>query len=151
MYHVGRPFEVRTDWRRARMYDTQTTSYLLDDGLLLVEALLGTGLGDAAGGAAELPRHLLTLGLGGKLLDGLPLGDTDLSGPLGTLLLGGVALGDVLTLLLLDGLALDDVILHIVLVVPGLTLGLVNGLTLLGTLTLADKRGVTEPENYKPL
>merc|ERR1719300_584679 len=69
---------------------------------------------------------------------------TDLLGPLGTLLLSGVTLGDILALLLLDGLALNDVILNIVLVVPGLTLGLVDGLTLNGSLTLTDKRSVTE-------
>jgi len=67
-----------------------------------------------------------------------------LLGPLGTLLLGGVTLGDILALLLLDSLTLDHIILHIVLMEPGLALGLVDSLTLNGALTIADEWGVTE-------
>jgi len=108
------------------------------------EALLWAGLQLAARWAAKLTWDLLTLGLGRVLLDiGLPL-VTDLLGPLGTLLLSGVSLSDVLTLLLLDGLALNNVIFNIVLVVPGLALGLVDGPALDGALALADQGSVTE-------
>lgn len=119
---------------------------LLDNSLLLVKALLRAGSEDTARGTAKLPGDLLTLRLGGELGDALGPAVTDLPGPLGTLLLGGVTLGDILALLLLDGLALNDVIINLVLVVAGLTLGLVDGLTLLGALTLADQRGVAEPD-----
>ena len=44
----------------------------------------------------------------------------------------------------LDGLALDNVILNIVFVITGLAHALVDGLTLLGSLSLADEWGVTE-------
>ncbi len=79
----------------------RTTAHLLDDRLLLVKALFGSGLGDAAGGTAELSGHLLALGLGRELLDSFPAGVADLLGPLSALLLCGVALSHVLTLLLL--------------------------------------------------
>jgi len=75
--------------------------YLLDNSLLLVEALLGSGGEDTTGGTAKLPGDLLTLGLGRVLLDLLLLSLTDLLGPLGALLLGGVTLGHVLALLFL--------------------------------------------------
>merc|ERR1712038_1912388 len=92
--------------------------------------------------ATELTWDLLTLSFWGVLLNPLPLGVTDLLGPLGTLLLSGVALGDILAFLLLDGLALDNIILNIVLVVPGLALRLIDGLTLFWTLAFTDQRGV---------
>ena len=116
----------------------------MDDGLFPVEALLGSGGEHTAGGTAELPGHLLTLSLGSVFLDALPVVGTDLSGPLGTLLLGGVTLSNVLAFLLLDGLAVDDVVLNLVLVVSGLALRLVDSLTLLGSLAFADQRGVAE-------
>jgi hypothetical protein len=118
--------------------------HLLNNGFLLVEALLGSGGENTTGGSAELPGHLLTLGLGGVLLHLLLLSLTDLTGPLGTLLFGGVSLGNILAFLVLDGLALNNVILDIVLVVSGLAHALVHGLALLGALSLADERGVTE-------
>jgi len=118
--------------------------HLLCDSLGLVEALLWARLQLATGWAAKLTGNLLTLGLRRVLLDTLPLGLTDLLGPLGTLLLGGVSLGDILAFLLLDGLALNDIILNIVLMVPGLALRLVDGLTLNGALTITDQGGVTE-------
>jgi len=118
--------------------------HLLGDSLGLVEALLWARLQLATGWAAKLTGNLLTLGLRRVLLDTLPLGLTDLLGPLGTLLLGGVSLGDILAFLLLDGLALNDIILNIVLMVPGLALRLVDGLTLNGALTITDQGGVTE-------
>ena len=75
--------------------------YLLNNGLLLVEALLGSGGEDTAGGSAKFPGDLLTLGFGGVLLDLLLLSLTDLTGPLGALLFGGVTLGNILALLVL--------------------------------------------------
>ncbi len=121
-------------------------TYLLDDGVLLVEALLRAGLELAAGRAAQLAGHLLTLRLGRVLLHVRLLGVAHLLGPLGALLLGGVALGDVLALLLLFRLAVDDVVLDLVLVVARLALRLVHGLALLGALALADERRVAEPD-----
>merc|ERR1719320_1958575 len=118
--------------------------HLLGNSLGLVEALLWARLQLTARWAAKLTWDLLTLGLRRVLLDTLPLRLTDLLGPLGTLLLSGISLGDILALLLLDGLTLNDIILNIVLVVPGLTLRLVDGLTLDGALTLADEWSVTE-------
>ena len=76
--------------------------YLLHDGLLLVEALLGAGGQLAAGGTAKLSGHLLTLSFGGELLDSLSVGSANLSGPLGTLLLSGVTLGHIFALLFLQ-------------------------------------------------
>jgi len=115
-----------------------------DNSLLLGEALLWTRLQLTARWAAKLPGDLLALGLRRVLLDvGLLLG-TDLLGPLGALLLGGIALGHVLALLLLDGLAVDDIILNVVLVVPGLALGLVDGSALHWALTVANEWGVAE-------
>jgi len=119
---------------------------LLNDSLLLVKALFGSGSQDTSGRTAKLSGHLLTLGLGSVFLDSLSLVGTDLSGPLGTLLLGGVTLGDIFALLLLDGLAVDHIILDFVFVISGLALGLVDSLTLLGTLTFAHQRGVAEPD-----
>ncbi len=121
-------------------------TYLLHDGLLLVEALLGSRGQDTARGAAQLPRHLLTLCLRSVLLDKLPAGIAHLLGPLGTFLLSGISLGHILALLFLNGFTVNDVIFHLVLVVPGLTLALVDGLTLLGTLTLAHQWGMAEPD-----
>ncbi len=118
----------------------------MNDSLLLIKALFGSGSQDTSGGSAELSGHLLTLGLGSVLLDSLSLVGTDLSGPLGTLLLGSITLGDIFALLLLDGLAVDHIILDFVFVISGLALGLVDGLTLFGTLAFADQRGVTEPD-----
>jgi len=118
--------------------------HLGDNGLLLGEALLWTRLQFAAGWAAKLFWDLLTFSLGRVLLDVSLLGRTDLLGPLGTLLLGGVTLSDILTLLLLDGLTLNDVILHVVLVVPGCALGLVDGPALDWALAVTDERGVAE-------
>jgi len=77
--------------------------YLLNNSLLLVEALLGSGGENTTRWTAKFPGDLLTLGFGGVLLDLLLLSLTDLLGPLGTLLLGGVSLGHVLALLFLQG------------------------------------------------
>jgi len=117
---------------------------LLDNGLLLVKTLLWARLELAAGWATKLTWDLLALSLRRILLDLLLLRRTDLFRPLGTLLLSGVSLGDILALLLLDGLTSDNVILNVVLMVPGLTLGLIYGLTLLRALSLADKGSVTK-------
>merc|ERR1719320_132742 len=115
-----------------------------DNSLCLLKALLWSGLQLTTRWSAKLTWDLLTLGLWGVLLDLLPLGVTDLLGPLGTLLLSGVSLGDILALLLLDGLALNDIILNIVLVVTGLALRLIDGLTLDGALSVTDQGSVTE-------
>merc|ERR1719187_3058656 len=108
------------------------------------EALLWAGLQLAAGWAAELLGDLLTLGLGRVLLDPLLLRLTDLLGPLGTLLLGGVTLSDILALLLLDSLALNHVIFDVVLVVPGLALGLVDGPAFDWARAITDEGSVAE-------
>ena len=140
-------------------------SYLLDNSLLLVETLLRSGLGHTARGTTELPGNLLTLGLRSVLLDTLTPGVAHLLGPLGTLLLSGVTLGHIFTLLLLDGLTLNNIVLNIVLMVPkkssfndkqdhdkhffhlpGLTLRLVDSLTLLRSLAVTDQRGVAETD-----
>ena len=76
-------------------------AHLLYNGLLLVKALFGSGLRDAAGRAAKLPGDLLALGLGRELGHLLAVRPAHLAGPRGALLLGGVALGHVLALLLL--------------------------------------------------
>merc|ERR1719320_1207008 len=117
---------------------------LSDNSLSLVKALLWAGLQLTTRWAAELLGDLLALSLRRVLLDLLLLRSTDLLGPLGTLLLGGVTLGDILALLLLDGLARHNIVLNVVLVVPGLTLRLVDGLTLNRTLSVTDQRSVTE-------
>jgi len=117
---------------------------LLDNSLLLVKAFLWAWLQLTSRWTAELTWHLLTFSFWSVLLDNLLLRGTDLLGPLGTLLLSGVSLGDVLTLLFLDGLASHNVILNLVLVVPGLALRLVDGLTFNWSLALADKWGVAE-------
>jgi len=117
---------------------------LSDNSLSLLKALLWAGLQLTTRWAAELTGDLLTLSFWRVLLDALPVLLTDLLGPLGTLLLSGVTLGDILALLLLDGLALNDIILNIMLVVPGLTLRLVDGLTLNRAFTIADQWGVAE-------
>merc|ERR1719320_1776407 len=117
---------------------------LSDNSLCLLKALLWAGLQLTTRWATELTRDLLTLSFRRVLLDTLRLLGTDLLGPLGTLLLSGVTLGDILALLLLDGLALNDIILNIMLVVPGLTLRLVDGLTLNWAFTITDQWGVAE-------
>ncbi|TRY68265.1 hypothetical protein TCAL_16519 [Tigriopus californicus] len=61
---------------------------------------------------------------------------------------GGITLSDILALLLLNGLAINDIILDLMLVVTSLTLGLVHGLTFLGSFALADQRGVAEPDGF---
>ena len=134
---------------KKKQVGTTTTNgcHLLHNGLLLVEALLGARGQDATRGTAELPGDLLTLSLRSIFLYPLLLGTSALlDRPLGAFLLCGVALGDIHTLLLLDGLTLNDVILDLMLMVAGLTLGLIDGLTLLRTLTLANERGVAEPD-----
>merc|ERR1719320_687779 len=117
---------------------------LSDNSLSLVEALLWARLQLTARWATELLGNLLALSLRRVLLDLLLLRSTDLLGPLGTLLLGGVTLGDILALLLLDGLARHNIVLNVVLVVPGLTLRLVDGLTLDWALSVTDQRSVAE-------
>jgi len=117
---------------------------LSDNSLLLVKAFLWAWLQLTAGWSTELTGHLLALGFWRVLLDIFLLRLTDLLGPLGALLFSSVALGHILAFLLLDGLALNNIILNIVLVVPGLTLRLVDGLTLNWSLALANKWGVTE-------
>merc|ERR1712121_624800 len=118
--------------------------YLGNNGLSLGEGLLWASFRFAAGWAAKFLGDLLTLSLRRVLLDGLLVRFTDLLGPLGTLLLSGVTLSDVLALLLLDGLALNNVILNSMLVVPGLTLGLVDSPTFLWALAGTDERSVAE-------
>ena len=120
--------------------------YLLNNSLLLVKALLRSRSEDATRWATKFPGNLLTLGLRGELGDTLPVGDARLLGPLGTLLLSGVTRSDILTLLFLDGLTGDNIILNLVLVVPGLALRLIDGLTLLRTSTLADQGGMAETD-----
>lgn len=116
----------------------------LDNGFLLVKALLGSGGQDAARGTAKLTGNLLTFSLGSVLLDLLAVSLTDLLGPFGTLLLGGVTLSDILALLFLDGLALNNVIFNIVFVVFGLTLGFIDGTALFGSFSFADEGSVAE-------
>lgn len=131
----------------ARSLGLQVTVFLwdlLDDGFLLVKAFLGSGGKDTTRWTAKFSWDLLTFGFWGVLLDLLLLGLTDLTGPLGTLLFSGVSLGDILALFVLDGLALNNIILNIVLVVSGLAHALVNGLTFLWSVSLADEWGVTE-------
>jgi len=118
--------------------------HLGDDSLGPWEALLWARLQLTARWAAKLFGDLLTLSLRRILLDVLLLGLTDLLGPLGTLLLGGVSLSDILTLLLLDGLTLNNVILNVVLVIPGLALGLIDGPTFLWALSVTDEWSVAE-------
>merc|ERR1719334_1164922 len=117
---------------------------LSDNSLLLVKAFLWARLQLTAGWSTELTWHLLALSFWGVLLNPLPLGVTDLLGPLGTLLLSSVALGHILAFLLLDGLALDNIILNIVLVIPGLTLRLIDSLALNWALTITDQWSVAE-------
>jgi hypothetical protein len=117
---------------------------LLDNSLLLVEALFWSWLELTTGWTAKFPWDLLTFSLGAVLLHNLLLGVTDLLGPLGTFLLSGVSLGDILALLLVDGLAINDIILNFMFVEPGLALGLVDGLTFNWTLAFADKWSVAE-------
>jgi len=116
----------------------------LDDGFLLVEALLGSGGQDAARGTAKLAGNLLTFSLGSVLLDLLAVSLADLLGPFGTLLLGGVTLGDILALLFLDGLALNNIIFNVMFVVFGLTLGFVDGTALFGSFSFANEGSVAE-------
>merc|ERR1712121_113984 len=118
--------------------------YLGNNGLSLGEGLLWASFRFAAGWAAKFLGDLLTLSLRRVLLDGLLVCFTDLLGPLGTLLLGGVTLSNILALLLLDGLALNNVTLNSMLVVPGLTLGLVDSPTFLWALAGTDERSVAE-------
>merc|ERR1719320_605244 len=117
---------------------------LSDNSLSLLKALLWAGLQLTTRWAAELTWDLLALSFRRVLLDTLLLLGTDLLGPLGTLLLGGITLGDILALLLLDGLALNNIILNVVLVVLGLTLRLIDGLTLDWAFTITDQWGVAE-------
>merc|ERR1719320_1866493 len=117
---------------------------LSDNSLSLLKALLWAGLQLTTRWAAELTWDLLALSFRRVLLDTLLLLGTDLLGPLGTLLLGGVTLGDILALLLLDGLTLNNIILNVVLVVLGLTLRLIDGLTLDWAFTITDQWGVAE-------
>ena len=93
-------------------------AYLLDNGLLLIKALLLTA-DSLKLGAAKLKNDGLALGLGGVLGDTLLPGRALPPGPLGTLLLGGVSLGHILALFILDILALNNVILNVVLMEPG--------------------------------
>jgi len=117
---------------------------LSDNSLLFVKALLWAWLEDTSRWAAKLTWYLLTLSFGRILLDPLLLRFTDLLWPLGTLLLSGVALGDILALLLLDGFTLNNIVFHIVLMVPGLTLRLVDSLTLLWALSFTNQGSVAE-------
>ena len=116
-------------------------AYLLDNGLLLIKALLLTA-DSLKLGAAKLKNNGLALGLGGVLGDTLLPSRALPPGPLGTLLLGGVSLGHILALLILDILALNNVILNIVLVEPGGAHALGNLLAALAR-RLIGQRGVT--------
>jgi len=118
--------------------------HLLGNSLSPVEALLWARLQLAARWAAKLTWDLLTLSFWRVLLDPLPLGVTDLLGPLGTLLLSSVALGDILAFLLLDGLALNNIILNIVFMVPGLTLRLIDSLALFWALAVTNQWSVAK-------
>jgi len=118
--------------------------HLGDNSLGLGEALLRARLQLTARWAAKLFGDLFTLSLRRILLDVLLLGLTDLLGPLGTLLLSGVTLSDILALLLLDCLALHDIIFDVMLVVPGLALGLVDSPALDWALSVTDQRSVAE-------
>jgi len=110
---------------------------VLDNGLGLVIADLGSLLESTAGGGAELSGLLGTSGDGGVLLDLLLVDVADLSGPLGALGEGGVTGGLVLALLILDGLTLNNIILNIVFLLFGPALGLVLGSTDLRSLDVA--------------
>jgi len=116
--------------------------HLSDNSFLLVEAFFWAWLKLTSGWAAKFTWDLLTLGFRGILLDLLLLRFAHLLGPLGTLLLSGVPLGDILAFLLLDGLTRNNIILNVVLMVSGLTLGFVDGLTFNWSLAIADKWGV---------
>ena len=110
---------------------------VLDNGLGLLLADLGSLLEAAAGGGAQLAGLLGAPGDGGELLDTLLLDAAHLTGPLGALGLGGVTGCLVLALLVLDGLALYDIVLDIVLLLLGPALGLVLGSADLGALHVA--------------
>ena len=116
-------------------------AYLLDNGLLLIKALL-VSADSLKLGAAKLKNDGLALGLGGVLGDTLLPGRALPPGPLGTLLLGGVSLGHILALLILDILALNNVILDVVLVEPGGAHALGDLLAALAR-RLIGQRGVT--------
>jgi hypothetical protein len=131
----------------ARSLGLQVTVFLwdlLDDGFLLVEALLWSGGKKTARWTAKFSWDLLTLGFGAELGDLLLLGLTFLTGPLGTLLFSGVTLGDILALLVLDGVTDNNIIFNIVLVVSGLAQAFVDSLTFLWALTGTDEWSVTE-------
>jgi len=115
-----------------------------DDSFGLWEAFLWARDQLATGWSTELLGDLLTLSLRRILLDILLLGLANLLGPLGTLLLSGVPLSDILALLLLDGLTLNNVIFNIMLVVPGLALGLVDSSALDGALSITNQGCVAE-------
>merc|ERR1719187_1725313 len=115
-----------------------------DNSLSFGEALLWARDQLAAGWATELLGDLLTLSLRRVLLDIGLLLVTNLLGPLGTLLLGCVTLSDIFTLLLLDSLAFHNVIFNIMLMVPGLALGLVDSSALNGALSVTDQGSVAE-------
>jgi len=116
--------------------------HLSDNSFLLVEAFFWAWLKLTSRWAAKFTWDLLTLSFRGILLDLLLLRFAHLLGPLGTLLLSGVPLGNILAFLLLDGLTRNNIILDIVLVVSGLTLRFVDGLTFYWSLAITDKRGV---------
>ena len=116
-------------------------AYLLDNGLLLIKALLLTA-DSLKLGAAKLKNDGLALGLRGVLGDTLLPSRALPPGPLGTLLLGGVSLGHILALLILDILALNNIILDVVLVEPGGAHALGDLLAAL-TRRLIGQRGVT--------
>jgi hypothetical protein len=118
---------------------------LLDNGFLLVEALLGSRAEDTARGTAKLTGNLLTVGLGGVLLHSFLLGSvTLLDRPFGALLLGGVTLSHIFALLFLDGSALNNIILNFVFVVTGLADRLVDSFTFFGTFTVTDEGSMAE-------
>jgi hypothetical protein len=103
-------FEPALKWRE--------NSNLLDDSLLLVKALLWSGLEFTTGWSAQLPGNLFAIRLGRVFLHGLLGSCTHLSWPLAALFLGGVALSDILALFILDGLTLNNIILDLMFMVP---------------------------------
>jgi len=117
---------------------------LLNNGLFLVKALLWPRCQFTAGGTTEFTWNLLALCFRAVFLDNLFVGCADLLWPCGTLLLSCITLSDILTFLLLNCFTAHNIILNFVLMIGGLTLRLINGLALSGSLSLTNKWCVTE-------
>jgi len=117
---------------------------LLNNGLFLVKALLWPRCQFTARWTTEFSWNLLALSFRAVFLDDLFVRCADLFGPGGALLFSSVTLSDVFTFFLLNCFTAHNIILNFVLMVGGLALRLINGLTLLGSLSLTNKWCVTE-------